>query len=48
MNTNALFLDIFQYIDWINEATDLATIEMLTSHANILLNFLFYFLEWVN
>jgi hypothetical protein len=46
MNINSLFADIFQYIDWINEAKDLATIEMLTSHANILLNFLFYFIEW--
>jgi hypothetical protein len=46
MNINSLFADIFQYIDWINEAKDLATIEMLTSHANILLNFLFYFIQY--
>jgi hypothetical protein len=48
MNINSLFLDIFQYIDWINEAKDLETISMLTTHANILLNFLFHFLEWGN
>jgi hypothetical protein len=46
MNINALFLDIFQYIDWINEATDLKVIDMLTNQANILLNFLFYFIQW--
>jgi hypothetical protein len=46
MNINALFADIFQYIDWINEATDLKTIDTLTSHANILLNFLFHFIQW--
>ena len=46
MNINALFIDIFQYIDWINESTDLVMIEMLTQKANILLNFLFYFIQW--
>jgi hypothetical protein len=46
MNINALFVNIFQYIDWINESTDLATIEMLTQKANILLNFLYYFIQW--
>jgi hypothetical protein len=46
MNINALFVDIFQYIDWINESTDLATIEMLIQKANILLNFLYYFIQW--
>jgi hypothetical protein len=46
MNINGLFASIFQYIDWIIEAKDLATIEMLTSHANILLNFLFHFIQY--
>jgi hypothetical protein len=46
MNINGLFASIFQYIDWINEATDFETIDMLTEKANILLNFLFYFIQW--
>jgi hypothetical protein len=46
MNIEQLFLSIFQYIDWINEARDFETIDMLTAHANILLNFLFHFIQW--
>lgn len=48
MNTNGLFESIFQYLTWMEEAQDLGTIVMLSEKVNILLNFLFYFLEWGN
>ena len=48
MNTNGLFESISQYLTWMEEAKDFGTILMLSEHLNILLNFLFYFLEWGN
>jgi hypothetical protein len=48
MNTNGLFESLFQYLTWIEEAQDFGTIVMLSEKVNILLNFLFYFLEWGN
>ena len=48
MNTNGLFENIFQHLTWIQESQDLGIILMLSERVNILLNFLFYFLEWGN
>jgi hypothetical protein len=48
MNTNSLFETFFYYLDLIDKANDAKTISMLTEKAEIIVNFLTYFLMWGN